>query len=1048
VSSFDPLGFTLDWTANDAVATEILYLALVPSPTVVKLMSFEAVPHDGAVTVEWRTGTELDNLGFHVYRGSSSEGPWTRLTSSLIPGLGSSPVGQAYSWLDSGLTNGVRYYYRLEDVDTASKSTFHGPVSATPEASVPPPPGGGGGGGEPGDGTGGGSSGTSCPAWVLAAAPDVLSPTCTRHGDPESVSLKVLSRDASTATLELHTGGFWALHEGRGTVRVYVPGLELPSDARSAALPVRRALVDAVVGKQVRLVSAEALDLRGFRGLRPSAVGVPEMAIGRDGTVRPTRRALAAPLLTRGYVPAEVARLAGTVFQGERKSAVVEITPVRFDRSRGGLILAGRVRVKLAFAGVADGEEGTGSRGRVLPGKRALFRGVLAQLHTSHRGLFGVTYEELFPLRPRGFSTLFLRLQRQGEAVPFHVEPSRGVFGPGSVLYFYVDRTASSTDYSSEVAYELVRSSGVRMRVAPAPAVGELVGSFSTGSASFETNRIYMPDLLEAPDVWLWQAAISTAATPAPLCFSLSGLSTRSAEPALLVVDLQGGSESGLAVDHHVRVSVNGGLAGEATFAGERPYRLDVRLPVSLLREGVNELQLENVADTGVVSRVFLDRFEVSYPQVSVARRGVFEGVWGESGTVEVSGLSGSPMVVDVSGAAKWLSGFEATAGSARFQAEAGHRYVVVSPDGVLLPRIGRVIPSTLREASNQANYLVIAPAEFLGAAGPLLERRQGEGLSSRAVSFEEIASEFGHGQPSAEAIKEFLSYAWQTWRRPSPRYVLLRGDATYDPQHFLSTSWASPLPAQWAKTSYLWTVSDPALAAVNGEDALPDLAIGRLPAATVEQAQALVGKLVAWEGSGQGLSGNAVFVADDPDAAGDFEADVEDVRASFLEGRATTTLKVRELGSGTRPAILDAFDEGSSLMSYVGHGGTAVWSSSNVLNSWDVPSLRAQSRQPVLLTLDCLNGYFVAPNFDSLPEAFLKAEGRGAIAAFSPSGLSLDGPAHEYHRAVTAEITSGRHERLGDAVLAAQRAYAETGLMPELLAVYQLLGDPAMPIR
>ena len=97
---------------------------------------------------------------------------------------------------------------------------------------------------------------------------------------------------------------------------------------------------------------------------------------------------------------------------------------------------------------------------------------------------------------------------------------------------------------------------------------------------------------------------------------------------------------------------------------------------------------------------------------------------------------------------------------------------------------------------------------------------------------------------------------------------------------------------------------------------------------------------------------------------------------------------------------------------------------------------------------MNCLNGYFVAPNFDSLSESLLKAEGRGAIAALSPSGLSLDGPAHQYHRALMAELTSGRHERLGDAVLAAQKTYAQTGLMPELLTVYQLLGDPAMRIR
>jgi hypothetical protein len=45
-------------------------------------------------------------------------------------------------------------------------------------------------------------------------------------------------------------------------------------------------------------------------------------------------------------------------------------------------------------------------------------------------------------------------------------------------------------------------------------------------------------------------------------------------------------------------------------------------------------------------------------------------------------------------------------------------------------------------------------------------------------------------------------------------------------------------------------------------------------------------------------------------------------------------------------------------------------------------------------------------------------------------------------------ELVAGGHERLGDAVVAAQRAYAETGLMPELLSVYTLLGDPGMRIR
>jgi hypothetical protein len=87
-------------------------------------------------------------------------------------------------------------------------------------------------------------------------------------------------------------------------------------------------------------------------------------------------------------------------------------------------------------------------------------------------------------------------------------------------------------------------------------------------------------------------------------------------------------------------------------------------------------------------------------------------------------------------------------------------------------------------------------------------------------------------------------------------------------------------------------------------------------------------------------------------------------------------------------------------------------------------------------------------PGLNSLGEELVKAEGRGAIAAFAPSGLSVDGPAHLYQRALITELVSGRHRRLGDAILAAQAAYADTGAFPELLSIYHLLGDPALELR
>ena len=97
---------------------------------------------------------------------------------------------------------------------------------------------------------------------------------------------------------------------------------------------------------------------------------------------------------------------------------------------------------------------------------------------------------------------------------------------------------------------------------------------------------------------------------------------------------------------------------------------------------------------------------------------------------------------------------------------------------------------------------------------------------------------------------------------------------------------------------------------------------------------------------------------------------------------------------------------------------------------------------------MDCLNGYFHYPFLNSLSEELVKAQGKGAIAAFSPSGLSLHPPAELYHEALVRQLLSGAHLRLGDAVLAAQADFAETGAFAELLSIYHLLGDPALRIR
>ena len=525
------------------------------------LTSFEAAPSTGAVELVWRTGSEVDNLGFHLHRALSADGPWTRVTSSLIPGQGFSAMGAAYAWRDAGLAERhplllpargrrleVRLHLprpRLRRAAGRSHSALLRPqravvpaVEARAPASRRAPR-------------------SSCPAWALAQLGSSSSSyTCETHGDPSASSFRILSRSSRSALVELETGGFLTARDASGRVRALVPGFDSLSDPLAPALPLKRARLDGVVGRQARIGSIQARDNRFFSGLLAAAVGYPQAVVAPDGTVQPGRRE-AELCLSRGAFPRVQARLAGEGFQGEDKTLALELMPLRYDASRGALVLSRRLTVRVDFAGAEPSEIGRGRLGRRLPGSRP-DSSAYAFLATSQKGLHSVAFETLFPGRSRPLDLASLATapgdpdcgpRRPSRSpllgvtavdaaprgdIPFFVLPQGSSFGPGGRLFFHVDATASSTSFSAETVYALERgSAGVRMALGNA-AVDGSGGVSSRAFASFETNRLYAPDVLDIQDLWQWESLGSGVSKTKP--FALEGLDAASSETARLVV--------------------------------------------------------------------------------------------------------------------------------------------------------------------------------------------------------------------------------------------------------------------------------------------------------------------------------------------------------------------------------------------------------------------------------------------------------------------------------------------------------------------------------
>ncbi len=110
--SYDDAGNITRITVN-----EILLAAVITG--------FTATGYEDRVLLEWKTGCEPDNAGFHILRSDAENSGYKRITEFIIPARGDPTVGSVYSYADYDVSPGQTYYYKLEDINIRGVSEYH-----------------------------------------------------------------------------------------------------------------------------------------------------------------------------------------------------------------------------------------------------------------------------------------------------------------------------------------------------------------------------------------------------------------------------------------------------------------------------------------------------------------------------------------------------------------------------------------------------------------------------------------------------------------------------------------------------------------------------------------------------------------------------------------------------------------------------------------------------------------------------------------------------------------------------------------------------------
>jgi hypothetical protein len=141
--------------------------------------------------------------------------------------------------------------------------------------------------------------------------------------------------------------------------------------------------------------------------------------------------------------------------------------------------------------------------------------------------------------------------------------------------------------------------------------------------------------------------------------------------------------------------------------------------------------------------------------------------------------------------------------------------------------------------------------------------------------------------------------------------------------------------------------------------------------------------------------------------------------------------------------AVIDAFNSGSLLTNYVGHGSVEIWSS-DVFDSLAAAALTNGDKLPFVVTMNCLNGYFHDLWSESLAEALMKNANGGAIGVWASSALTSPDQQLRVNLALYRQLFGGGTTTIGDAILKAKQ---ETNDI-DVRRTWILFGDPTLKLQ
>ncbi|MBI4786899.1 MAG: hypothetical protein HY782_07635 [Chloroflexi bacterium] len=938
--------------------------------------------------------------------------------------------------------------------------------------------------------------------------------------------LRLLASDSNRVVLELEVASYnTRTRVANGTTYsvLAVPGLSTTSDPGKPQLPIKGAMIGIPQGARATIKILADDSRRDTLAYPPIPAPTAQPRLDPSQTLPPEPAVAIIPnaitYSANQFFPADAARIATIGNWRSQRYLNIQFNPLQYNPVARQLIFHKRLRVEITFsypqglrAETVGGALNEGQFDAILqqallnydtaknwrarataPLPRVAPRyagGPWYKIAVGAEGMYKITCDAL---TSAGVSPLpdprTLKVYKQGTELAIKVVGEQdGVCDGGDYALFYAQ--AINTKYTANNIYWLTYGGAFHkpMPSRDGSGSGSVAATF-TDTLRIEQDLMYRSTrpTVDNADHWFWNW-LPNGPNYADYPFQLDRLAT---DPfsATLTTRIVGFTTGG----HHTVISVNGNPVTDTTWSGTGEWSVTASFPSTyLITTTTNLIRVAEPNDTVTGSYIYVNNFDLGYVSNFAAITDTLRfrqpaGAW----RYEIPGFTTTDAdafdVTDPFNVVQFTNTSTAPVFAFSDSAAATHEYLALTPAQRMTPlSITLDTPSDLRNSGNTADEIIIAYGGFITAKiQDLVNYRSTQGLRVGVVDVQDIYDEFDDGLMDAQAIRDFLAYAYNNWNQPRssqppPSFVLLVGDGNVDFKNI--SGYAEPEPSYIPPFlryvdpfGFGETVTDNRYVSFNdgSGDTLPNMAIGRLPALTASDVDAMVTKILNYEQNPPTLP-KVTFVADNAfDSNG-----VEDDAGNFWDSSDQVALDPRYISppitadriyynpctdtvahpqcaitataystvSSVRTASVAAIDEGRLFVNFVGHGALQYWAGEKLFRYPDEVNSLNNDKLTVVLSWTCQDGYFVYPKYTGLAEGLLRLAGKGSVAHWTPSGWGYATGHDLLSTGFYDAVMQKGVRKLGPAtVLGKVNLWTNGGgANRDLIDTFNLFGDPA----